>query len=190
MACAWAGADYDGRMRALILALPLLLLACAKEPAPVPPQAAPAAPPPPTPPKPDQAPVVGWEDAPHSPGDWVYRSDARGSVALFGPSGGDARFVVRCDRSAGRIFLSRLGALAAGQTGSMEIRATSGVKRFAARNNGDTPSYVAVELPPREPHLDAMAFSRGRFLVSVKGVADLVIPNWPEMTRVIEDCRN
>jgi hypothetical protein len=178
-------------MRVLILALPLLLLACAKEPVPVPPQPAPAsAPAAVTAPKSEPQAILGWEDAPHSPGDWIYRRDARGSVALFGPGGGDARFIVRCDLSAGRIFLSRLGGLAAGQTGSMEIRSTSGVKRFAARSNGDTPSYIAIELPPRDPHLDAMAFSRGRFLVSVKGIADLIIPNWPEMTRVIEDCRS
>lgn len=178
-------------MRALILALPLLLLACAKEPAQVPPQPAPAtAPPAVVPPKPQPQLSIGWEDAPHSAGDWIYRSDARGSVALFGPGGSDARFIVRCDRSLGRIFLSRLGELAAGHTGSMEIRATSAIKRFTARSNGDTPSYIAIELAPREPHLDAMAFSRGRFLVSVNGMADLIIPNWPEMTRVIEDCRN
>lgn len=178
-------------MRALILALPLLLLACAKEPAPVP-QPPPAAPPPPpspvtTAPPP---PATPWEDAAHTPGDWVYRSDARGSVALFGPKGTDARFIVRCDRQAGQIYLSRLGRAEGDKPTSIEIRTTSGVRSFAARSNGDTPAYLAVALPPREAHLDAMAFSRGRFLVRVKGSDDLIVPNWPEMTRVIEDCRS
>ena len=71
----------------------------------------------------------------------------------------------------------------------MTLRATTGMKSFAVRNNGDTPPYVAAELPVNEPQLDAIAFSRGRFLVSVKGAADLVIPSWPEIARVIEDCR-
>jgi hypothetical protein len=176
-------------MRAIILALPLILLACAKEPAP-PPQAAPA--PTAVAPKPAPAPVsLGetWIDAPRSTGDWVYRRDSRGSVALFGPSGAEASFIIRCDSAARRIFLSRAGTFPDGDSGMMTIRASSGLKSFTVKNNGDTPAYVAVALPVNEPQLDAMAFSRGRFLVSVKGAADLVIPSWPEIARVIEDCR-
>jgi hypothetical protein len=176
-------------MRLILLALPLILFACAKEPAP-PPQAAPA--PVAVAPKPPPAPVsLGetWIDAPRSAGDWVYRRDSRGSVALFGPSGADASFIIRCDSPARRIFLSRAGAFPGDDGGMMTIRASSGLKSFAVKNNGDTPAYVAVALPVNEPQLDAMAFSRGRFLVSVKGAADLVIPSWPEIARVIEDCR-
>jgi hypothetical protein len=176
-------------MRLILLALPLILLACAKEPAP-PPQAAPA--PATVAPKPAPAPVsLGetWIDAPRSAGDWVYRRDSRGSVALFGPSGADASFIIRCDGAARRIFLSRAGAFPDGDSGMMTIRASSGLKSFTVKNNGGTPAYVAVALPVNEPQLDAMAFSRGRFLVSVKGAADLVIPSWPEIARVIEDCR-
>lgn len=179
-------------MRAIILALPLILLACAKEPAP-PPQAAPAplaAAPKPAPPPP--APVSlgeNWQDAPRSAGDWVYRRDSRGSVALFGPSGADASFIIRCDSGARRIYLSRAGAFPGADSGMMTIRASNGLKSFTVKNNGDTPAYVAVAVPVNEPHLDAMAYSRGRFLVSVKGGADLVIPSWPEIARVIEDCR-
>ncbi len=176
-------------MRCIILALPLFLLACAKEPAPQP-QAAPA--PVVVAPKPMLAPVSlddNWQDAPRSAGDWVYRRDARGSVALFGPSGADASFIIRCDSAARRIFLSRAGAFPGGDSGMMTIRASSGLKSFAVKNNGDSPAYIAATLPVNEPQLDAMAFSRGRFLVSVKGGADLVIPSWPEVARVIEDCR-
>jgi hypothetical protein len=176
-------------MRLIILALPLILFACAKEPAP-PPQAAPA--PAAVAPKPAPAPVsLGetWIDAPRSAGDWVYRRDSRGSVALFGPIGADASFIIRCDSATRRIFLSRAGAFPDGDSGMMTIRASSGLKSFAVKNNGDTPAYVAVTLPVNEPQLDAMAFSRGRFLVSVKGAVDLVIPSWPEIARVIEDCR-
>jgi hypothetical protein len=176
-------------MRLILLVLPLILFACAKEPAP-PPQAAPA--PAAAAPKPAPAPVsLGetWIDAPRSAGDWVYRRDSRGSVALFGPSGADASFIIRCDSAARRIFLSHAGAFPDGDSGMMTIRTSSGLKSFMVKNNGDTPAYVAVALPVNEPQLDAMAFSRGRFLVSVKGAADLVIPSWPEIARVIEDCR-
>ncbi len=176
-------------MRCIILALPLFLLACAKEPAPQP-QAAPA--PVVVAPKSTPAPVPldgNWQDAPRSAGDWAYRRDSRGSVALFGPTGADASFIIRCDSAARRIYLSRAGAFPGSDSGMMTIRASSGLKSFAVKNNGDTPAYIAATLPVNEPQLDAMAFSRGRFLVSVKGGADLVIPSWPEIARVIEDCR-
>jgi hypothetical protein len=176
-------------MRLIILALPLILLACAKEPAP-PPQAAPA--PVTTAPKPVPAPVSlsdNWQDAPRSAGDWVYRRDSRGSLALFGSSGTDASFIIRCDSAARRIYLSRAGAFPGADSGMMTIRASTGLKSFPVKNNGDTPPYIAAGVPVNEPQLDAMAFSRGRFLVSVKGGADLVIPSWPEIARVIEDCR-
>lgn len=48
---------------------------------------------------------------------------------------------------------------------------------------------VAVTLPARDPLLDAMAFSRGRFAVEAAGTAALYIPSWTEVSRVIEDCR-
>ena len=37
--------------------------------------------------------------------------------------------------------------------------------------------------------LDAMAFSRGRFVIEQAGAPTLVVPAYPEVGRVIEDCR-
>jgi hypothetical protein len=37
--------------------------------------------------------------------------------------------------------------------------------------------------------LDAMVFSRGRFVVDRAGAAPLVVPPYAELGRVIEDCR-
>jgi hypothetical protein len=179
-------------MRFILPVLPVLLLGCTQTPPP---------PPPPRPvavvtpaPKPLPAPAApalaaNWQDWPLTPGDWAYRRDARGSVALFGPVNGDALFLARCDVSAKRIFLSRAGRLAAGNSATMTIRTTSSLKSYAVQNNGDAPPYVAAALPVSDPQLDAMAFSRGRFIISVNGAADVVIPNWPELARVIEDCR-
>ena len=53
---------------------------------------------------------------------------------------------------------------------------------------GPTPG-IAVTLNARDPLLDAMAFSRGRFAVETAGLAPLYIPSWPEVSRVLEDCR-
>jgi hypothetical protein len=131
---------------------------------------------------------TNWEDWPATPGDWAYRRDPRGSVALFGPPGTDALFLLRCDRQAARVYASRNGTFPAGETGRMTIRASAGLQTYSVSNTSDA-SYVAAEIIPTDRHLDAMAYSRGRFVVSVKGATDLVVPAWPEVTRVIEDCR-
>jgi hypothetical protein len=133
--------------------------------------------------------VGEWRDWPLTPGDWVYRQDSRGSLALFGPKGQDALFLIRCDTGAHRVFLSRSGALADGETSRMTIRATTGTQSYKASGTGGKPAYVASEVTARDPQLDAMSFSRGRFIVSVQGVRDLVVPAWPEFARVVEDCR-
>jgi hypothetical protein len=167
----------------------VLLSACSSRPIPAPPPPRPVAPP--VAPLPAPAPVLSgkWEDWPLSPGNWVYRQDERGSIALFGKPGLDADLMLRCDRGARRLYLSRAGRIGDGDAADMVVRASSGVKTFRVRGTGDTPPYVAVELAPTEPHLDVMAFSRGKFIISIKGGPDLVIPPWAEFSRVIEDCR-
>jgi hypothetical protein len=52
-----------------------------------------------------------------------------------------------------------------------------------------TPAGVELTLPARDPLLDAIAFSRGRFAVAVPGEPTLYVPSWTEISRVIEDCR-
>lgn len=165
------------------------LYACAERSVPLVkrPPVAPA--PPPVAVTPPPAVSGNWEDWPFSPGDWAYRQDARGSVALFGPPGADAQFLVRCDMKERKIFASRSGAFPQGESGRMTIRATTGLQTYPVANTQGTSAYVAAELQPMDRHLDAMAFSRGRFVVSVKGASDLVVPSWPELARVVEDCR-
>lgn len=53
---------------------------------------------------------------------------------------------------------------------------------------GPLPTIVA-RIPARDPLLDAMAFSRGRFAVEVSALPTLYVPAYPEVTRAIEDCR-
>ncbi len=167
-----------------------ILSACSTREAPSPPPPQPVAAPPSAPkPAPHVPPTSSWEDNPASPGDWVYRQDRRGSIALFGPKDADALFAVRCDISAKRVYLTHSGQFAAGETGKMTIRATSGLKTFPAANTGGTPPLVAAELVANDPQLDMMAYSRGKFVVQIKGTPDLIVPSWPEIARVVEDCR-
>jgi hypothetical protein len=176
-------------MRYFVVPALFFVSACVSEPrTPVPPPSKPVVMAPK--PAPVPAPIAAdWIDRAITPGDWAYRRDDRGSVAMFGVVGADADFLIRCVTATKRIYLSRSGAFPDGVTGQMTIRASTGLKSYGITNNGDTPPYVSAFLTPDDAHLDAIAFSRGRFLVAVKGAADLIIPAWPEITHVIEDCR-
>ena len=150
-------------------------------------EAPPPAPPPVTvAPPPVATPLAArWEDWPVAAGDWAYRKDARGSIALFGPAGADARFTVRCDRPQGRFYLSRAG----GSGSAMTVRTTSTTRAVPAQQAGGSPAYLAAELPVSDTLVDAMGYSRGRFVVETPGQPPLVMPSWAEVLRVVEDCR-
>ncbi|GAB5488935.1 MAG: hypothetical protein Pars2KO_25050 [Parasphingorhabdus sp.] len=123
-----------------------------------------------------------------APGDWIYRTDERGSLALFGMPNSDAKLLIRCDQNQKRIFVSQAGSVSNGA--SMTLRASSGLQTFPARSSGGAAPYAAVSMAPDEYMLDRIAFSRGRFAVQTTGLTSLAIPIWPEFTRVVEDCRS
>jgi len=151
---------------------------------PAPPQPRPVQPRP-APPPPPPAPV-DWSLIPLTPGGWIYRSEGNGSQALFGPTGGEAAFIVACDRAARQITLIRTGA-AAGT--AMAIRTSYGARNFPVTRRTAPPAGVSAPVAASDRFLDDMAFSRGRFTVDVAGAPILIIPPWPEPARAIEDCR-
>lgn len=156
----------------------------AAPPAPVP---APAPRPTPTPAPPPPPASADWRDWDASPGNWDYREDARGSVALFGRPGEDAELTLRCDRLQRQLYLSRKGA-APGNL-PLVIRTTSTTRSLTAQPAGGTPAYMAVQLAVGDPLIDAMGYSRGRFVVEQAPLPVLVVPAWAEILRVAEDCR-
>ncbi|MEI9926793.1 MAG: hypothetical protein WDN44_02640 [Sphingomonas sp.] len=135
------------------------------------------------------APAADWRDWPATQGTWAYRQDARGSIALFGRYGEPADLTIRCDRGRGQVYLSRRGEPPADAEASLTIRTTSTTRSFAALPTGGTPAYLAIALGVRDPILDAMGYSRGRFTVEAAGLPTLVVPAWAEILRVTEDCR-
>ena len=167
----------------------LALTACSAappEPAPAPQPEKPVAKPAPAP-APAQ-PEGDWIDWPITPGDWVYREDARGSLALFGETGSPAIVMVRCDQSQGQLFLSRAGSV--GKNATMVLRASAGLQSYPASNSGGTPPYAAISLSPGDIMMDRIAYSRGRFAIETSGLRSIAIPVWPEFSRVVEDCRS
>jgi hypothetical protein len=168
--------------RTAIVALACAALAgcvAAPEPAPVP---VPAPAPTPTPaPVPSPSPVPSfswWMDYPATPGDWSYA----GGIARFGET-----LTLRCDRAAGAVEISRAGT--SGSPAEMIVRTETIERGVAAQPARSDPAWIVARVPARDPLLDAMAFSKGRFAVEVTGLPTLYIPSWPEVTRVIEDCR-
>jgi hypothetical protein len=171
-----------------IVVLALAALAgCVPAPRNAPPAAAPVpVPSRPAPPAAAPAPLgPDWRDWPLTPGDWRYSGDARGSVAVFGVPGGVPVALLRCDRAARRVSLSVAGAAAA----TLTLRTTSATRAIAAAPDGAAPARVVMAFDARDPLLDAIGFSRGRFVVEGGGAAALVVPAWPEILRVVEDCR-
>jgi hypothetical protein len=172
------------QIRHLTLSALLSLAACAAPPPP--PQPVPKPQPAVVAPAPPQLPAGEWIDWPLAPGDWVYRRDERGSIGLFGLAGQNALITLRCDTQRRRIYLGREGA---GAGGKMLVRSSASMKEFVASPTGATPAYLASEIMPGDPILDAMAFSRGRIGIEVDGQPPIAIPSWAEITRIVEDCR-
>jgi hypothetical protein len=164
------------------------LAACMPPPEPAPaPAPAPALVPAPMP-TPVPPPFAGnWMDAPLTPGDWTYRvGPGDTTVALFGESPDRPTFSIGCYQAGQIITFSRYEtALAPAPVRILtETHEGSLVTRIA-----DPGGFRTAELPASDPLLDAMAFSKGRFAVEAAGAPTLYIPSYPEVTRVIEDCR-
>lgn len=166
------------------LAFPLLALAAVTscvQPAPrpvvsPPPRLASVRALPPAPPVP-----ADWRDWPQTPGDWRYRPLPSGGVAEFGPPG-QPLLAMRCLAGAGRVQLVRREPIAA----PMTVRTTTLTRTLptAATDDG-----AAATLAASDPLLDAIGFSRGRFVIEQPSLPPLVLPAWAEVERVTEDCR-
>lgn len=167
--------------RSAALAATLIVAACVApgEPPPPPPIVTPAPPPvvalPPPPPE-------DWRDVALTPGTWTYSPGKDGSIADFGSNPAAPVFVMQCEVATRAVTLRRPGVAPAGQA---RLTTSYGTARYPT---GAILDGVGWRLAARDPALDRIAFSRGRFMVEGLG-ARLVLPAWAEVARVIEDCR-
>jgi hypothetical protein len=146
-------------------------------PAPAPAPAARPLPPPPPPPPPGPAPS-NWLDAPQTPGDWRYAA----GTATFGLPG-QPRLSLRCAQPGQSVELGYLGA----GTGLLTIRTEAMDRALSAP--ADQAGQSIARIAANDPLLDALAYSRGRFAVEAADAQTLYVPAWPEVARVVEDCR-
>jgi hypothetical protein len=119
-------------------------------------------------------------DYPATPGDWTYSAGR----ARFGDASGTL-FELGCNRAAGVVEMTRAGTPASVQ--GLVVRTETATRSIALTpGTGLTP---LGQVATTDPLLDAMAFSKGRFAIEVAGLPTLYLPSYPEVTRVIEDCR-
>ena len=124
-------------------------------------------------------PAADWRDQPRSVGDWTWSREGQFSIARYG-----RLFSVACSLSDRRIALM----LASPATSSQPMVITTTSTRRALSAEPEAGLLVA-RLTAGDPLIDAMAFTRGRFMVEAGGTAPLYLPSWPEISRVAEDCR-
>jgi hypothetical protein len=119
------------------------------------------------------------------PGNWSFTATAGGSEATFSDTSGRAQLTLRCTRATRRVTVSKPASAGASALAFW----TSSLTRNVAAAFDPATGRISAELTMMDPLLDAMVMSRGRFAVTVAGTPSLVLPPWPEIARVVEDCR-
>lgn len=155
-------------------ALMLVVAGCTAIPkpeAPPPPRPQPAAPAPA--PAPLPAPASGWEDRAVDRGAWRY--DAGSRTASFVPAGGANPLLTMACSGGGIRMTSALA-------GNVSLRTSAGTDQI--RFDGGSANFTN-----RDPRLDRITFSRGRFALETPDGSALTLPVQSEIGRVIEDCR-
>ncbi|WP_439567231.1 hypothetical protein [Sphingopyxis sp.] len=158
------------------LALPVMLAVagCAAVPRPdVPTPAVPKVVGPAPSPTPLPISTKSWEERTVDAGAWRY--DAANRTATFFPPTTVGKPLLTMACSGGVIRMT------SAFFGEVSLRTSAGTDQI--RFDGGSAS-----LPTRDPRLDRIAFSRGRFALETPGGA-LTLPVQSEIGRVIEDCR-
>jgi hypothetical protein len=118
-------------------------------------------------------------------GSWTYAPAPDGSAATFLNASAMPQLTIRCDRTSRRVSIAKPATVAVPFLNVWTGTMTRGVP---ASFNPAT-QRVTIQFPAYDPLLDALAFSRGRIAVYISGSPALVLPAWPDIARVVEDCR-
>lgn len=147
---------------------------------------APAAPlPPPLP--------ADWTKWPVAAGDWSYRATTATTTATFGAPGQPALLGIQCDMASKTVSVTRVSGLPQDQiAGQMTVHTSFGDAHWpvaASQPNMAGTVYAVATRANNDAALDRISFSRGRIAVKAPGAQPIAVPNWAEISRVIEDCR-
>jgi hypothetical protein len=118
-------------------------------------------------------------------GNWTYAPTADGTEAVFANSAGNPQLWLHCTRATRRVTISRPASVAAPSI----VVWTSSRTQSAASSFNPATGRLTIDLGAYDPLLDAIATSGGRIAFSVGAQPPLVVPPWPEVARVVEDCR-
>lgn len=171
-----------------LLVLSALLAACATpppQPKPKPPEISHPRPVPT--PEPLPLPPADWRDAPQTPGTWTWGMVGGRSTASFGLPGKAPLAMLSCDRASGQVLLMRAGS--APTAVPLAVATTSQRRPLLSDPVRSPAGWLVVAVPVRDAVLDAIAFSRGRFALETAGLETLYLPSYPEISRVVQDCR-
>ncbi len=114
--------------------------------------------------------------------------DGESSVARFGQDGDVPQVTLTCSPLDRTVTLRLARAPAVPPAGTAITVTTTGTRRMLSAK-AEAGGVNAVAVPPTDPILGEMAFSRGRFMLELPGMAPLYLPVWSEIGRVIDDCR-
>jgi hypothetical protein len=109
------------------------------------------------------------------------------STASFGQPGALVLVELQCDRAGGIVRLSHSGRVT--RPVPLMLVTTFGTYPLEGLVNPAVPDRIVATIPVGDRRLDALAHSRGRFGVEVAGFDPSYLPSWPEVSRVVEDCR-
>jgi len=119
-------------------------------------------------------------------GTWNYSVSAIGSEANFLNTSALPQLTIRCTKATRRVTVAKPATRAAAM---MTVWTSSAVRAVPASFNPLT-NRISIEIVSNDPLLDSLAFSRGRVGITVGTTPSLVVPAWPEVARVVEDCRS
>ena len=132
-----------------------------------------------------QAPIADLTYAPPIAGSWSYAATADGSEARFADSANNPQLWIHCTRATRQLSIAKPASAAAPFLNVW----TSSMTRSVPSSYNPAPRRLTIQLVASDPLLDAIASSRGRIGFSAGAESPLVLPPWPEATRVIEECR-
>ena len=118
-------------------------------------------------------------------GNWTFAQASDGGTATFLNASAIPQLTIRCSRATRRVAIAKPG------NGAVPFLTvwTSTMSRAVPASFDPATARITIQLPAYDPLLDALAFSRGRLAVYIADKPALVVPAWPEVARVIEDCR-